>query len=58
MKSWFRERRYLKQMIDSHIGKVKFDQILKPGSKQAGVSVPFVTTYPTKLEKLAQMRKL
>ena len=58
MKSWFRERRYSKQVIDSHIGKVKFGQILKPGSKQAGVSVPFVITYHTKLKKIAQMRRL
>ena len=42
MKSWFLERGYWKQMIDSQMGKIKFGQRLKAGSKQAGVDVPFV----------------
>ena len=33
MKSWFVERGYLKQMIDSQMEKVKFGQRLKAGSK-------------------------
>ena len=31
-------------MFDSQIGKVKFGQRLKDGSKQAGVNVSFVIT--------------
>ena len=42
IKSWFLERGYSKQMIDSQMGKVKFCQRLKAGSKQAGFGVPFV----------------
>ena len=42
MKSWFLERRYSKQMIDSQMEKVKFGQRLKAGSKQADFGVPFV----------------
>ena len=42
IKSWFLERGYSKQMIDSQMGKVKFGQRLKAGSKQAGFGVPFV----------------
>ena len=37
IKSWFLDRGYSKQMIHSEIGKVKFGQRLKAGSKQAGV---------------------
>ena len=44
-------------MIDSEIGKVKFDQRLKAGSKQAGISVPFVITNHPKLKKTAQIMK-
>ena len=45
MKSWFLERGYSKQMIDSQMGKVKFGQRLKAGNKQAVFGVPFVITY-------------
>ena len=45
MKSWFLKRGYLKQIIDSQMGKVKFGQRLKTGGKQAGFDVPFVITY-------------
>ena len=51
MKSWFLERGYSKHMIDSQIGKVKFDERLKVGSKQAGVGVPFVIAHYPKLKK-------
>ena len=37
MKSQFLEKGYCKHMTDSQMGKVKFGQILKPGSKQTGV---------------------
>ena len=57
MKSWFLERGYSNQMIDSQMGKVKFDQKLKAGSKQVGFSVPFVITYHPKLKKIAQLMK-
>ena len=33
MKSWFLERGYSKKVIDSEMGKVKFSQRLKAGSK-------------------------
>ena len=49
MKSWSLERGYLKQMIHSQMGKVKFGQKLKAGSKQAVVGVPFVITYQPKV---------
>ena len=57
MKSWFLERGYSKKVIDSEMGKVKFSQRLKAGSKQAGVGVPFVVTYHPKLKKIAQFMK-
>ena len=44
-------------MIDSQMGKVKFGQRLKAGSKQAGFGVPFVITYHPKLKKIAQIMK-
>ena len=37
MKSQFLEKGYCKHMTDSQMGKVKFGQILKPGSEQTGV---------------------
>ena len=43
-------------MIDSQMGKVKFGQRLKAGSRQAGFGVPFVITYHPKLKKI--MKKL
>ena len=49
MKSWFLEKRYSKQMIDSQMEKVKFNQ----RSKQADFGVPFVITYHPKLKKIA-----
>ena len=55
MRSWFLERGYSKQMIDSQMGKVKFGQRLKAGSKQAGFGFPFVITYHHKLKKIAQI---
>ena len=57
MKSWFLERGYLKQMIDSQMEKVKFGQRLKAGSKQPGLGVPFVITYHPKLKKLARTKR-
>ena len=39
-------------MIDSQRVKVKFDQRLKAGSKQASFGVPFVVTYHPNLEKI------
>ena len=44
-KSWFLERGYSKEMTDLQVGKVKFGQRLKAGSKQTGFGVPFVITY-------------
>ena len=44
-------------MIDSQMGKIKFGQRLKAGSKQAGVGVPFVITYHPKLKKIVQIIK-
>ena len=44
-------------MIDSQIGKVKFGQKFKAGSKQAVVSVPYVIRYHPKLKKIAQVMK-
>ena len=57
MKSCFLEKRYLKQMTDSQMGKVKFGQRLKAGSKQEGVGVPFAITYHPKFKKIAQIMK-
>ena len=57
IKAWFLERGYSKQMIDSQMGKVKFGQGLKAGSKQAGFGVLFVITYHPKLKKMAQVMK-
>ena len=59
MKSWFLERGYSKQMIDSQMGKVKFGQRLKAlkGSKQAGFGAPFVITYHPKLNKIMKIMK-
>ena len=44
-------------MIDLQMEKVKFGHRLKAGSKQAGVSVPFVITYHYKLKKKVQIMK-
>ena len=44
-------------MIDSQMGKDKFGQRLKAGSKQVGIGVPFVITYHLKLKKMAQIMK-
>ena len=44
-------------MIDSQMGKVKFGQRLKAGSKQAGVGVPFIIKYHSKLKKIAKIMK-
>ena len=52
MKSWFLERGYSKKMIDSQMGKVKFGQSLKVGSKQTGFGVRFVITYHPKSKKI------
>ena len=49
MKSWFLERGYSKQMIDS--------QMVKVGSKQAAFGVPFVITYHPKLKKILKIMK-
>ena len=56
MKSWFLERGYSKQMIDSQMEQVKFGQSIKARSKQAGVFAPFVITCHPKLKKI--MKKL
>ena len=45
-------------MIDSQMGKVKFGQRLKAGSKQTGVGVPFIITYHSKLKKIAKIMKM
>ena len=39
------------------MGKVKFDQRLKAGSKQADFDVPFVTIYHPKLKKIMKIMK-
>ena len=57
MKSWFLERGYPKQIIHSQMGKVKFGQRLKVGSKQAGFGVPLVIMYHIKRKKIAQIMK-
>ena len=54
MYCWFSEWSYLKQMIDSLIGKVKFGQTLKAGNKQAGLDGPCVTTYHPDFKKIRQ----
>ena len=54
MKSWFLEREYSKQMIDSQVEKVMFGQRLKAGIKQAGFGVPFVITYHPKLKNVKE----
>ena len=52
MKSWFLERRYSKQMINSQtIRKIKFGQRLKAESKYAGVGISFVIRYHPKPRK-------
>ena len=55
------ERGHSKQIIDSQMkkkkkkmGKAKFGQMLKIGSKHAGVDVLFVITYHPKCKKIAQ----
>ena len=57
MKSWFLERGYCKQMIDSQMRKVKFGQKLKAGSKQAAFGVPFVIIYHPMLKKIVHIMK-
>ena len=57
MKSWFLEGGYSKQMTDSRMGKVKFGQRLKAGSKQKGFGVPLVITYHPRLKKITQIVK-
>ena len=57
IKSWFLERGYSRQMIDSQMRKVKFGQRLKAGSKQASFVVPFVITYHPKLKKIMNILK-
>ena len=44
-------------MIDSQMGKVKFGERLKAGSKQADFCVLFIVTYHPKLKKIAQIMK-
>ena len=51
------ERGYSKQMIDSQMGKVKFGQRLKAGSKQEVLGVPCVITYHPQLKKIAKIMK-
>ena len=46
---WFTNEKKKKKM-----GKVKFGQMLKIGSKHAGVDVLFVITYHPKCKKIAQ----
>ena len=45
-------------MIDSQIREVKFGQRFKVRSKQAGVGIPFVIKYQTKLIKIGQIMKM
>ena len=45
------------EMIDSRMGKHKFGQRIKIGSKQAGIDIPFVITCHPKLKKIAQIMK-
>ena len=52
MKSCFLERGYSKQIIDTQMGKVKFGQRLKSGSRQVGLGVPFLITYHPKFKKI------
>ena len=44
-------------MIDSQMGKVKFGQRLKAGSKEAGFGVSFVIIYHPKLKKIIKIMK-
>ena len=53
IKSYFLDRGYSKQMVNSQMGKVKFGQKLKSGSKQAGFGILFLRTYQPKLKKIA-----
>ena len=56
MKSWFLDRGYSKQMIDSQMEKVRFGQ-KKVQSKKADIGVPFVMTYHPKLRAVGQFMK-
>ena len=49
---------YLKQMIDSQMGKVKSGQRLKAKSKQRGVDAPFVIPNHPKLKKTKFIMKI
>ena len=44
-------------MIDSQMGKAKYGQRLKAGSKQVGFGVLFVITYHPKLKKSTNYEK-
>ena len=55
MKSWFLERGYLKQRIDSQMEQVKFGHSLNAGSKQTGFGVPFVITCHPKLKTIEHL---
>ena len=48
MKSWFLERGYSNEMIDSHMAKVKFRK-KKSQEFKSVTGIPFVITYHPKL---------
>ena len=56
MKSWFLDRGYSKEMIDSQMEKVRFGQ-KKVQSKKADIGVPFVMTYHPKHRAVGQFMK-
>ena len=56
MKSWFLERGYSKEMIDSQMAKVKFGQ-KKSRELKSVTGDPFVITYHPKLREIASIMK-
>ena len=56
MKSWFLETGYSKEIIDSQMIKVKFEQ-KKSRKLKSGTGVPVVITYHPKLREIARIMK-
>ena len=56
MKSWFLERGYSKEMIDSQMAKVKFGQ-KKSRELESVTGIPFVIAYHPKLREIASIMK-
>ena len=56
MKSWFLERGYSKEMIDSQMAKAKFGQ-KKSRELKSVTGDPFVVRYHPKLREIASIMK-